>query len=412
MFDNILYQEVTKTLASNIQELTLPPALLFCGKRYSGKLSCALELARVLSCTEGKGAWNCSCPSCKKHKALTCDNVLLLGTCDCLYEIKASIKTLCFVIENSQEGLNATVSFFVRAVRKLLMRFSPVLWETDEKLSKFSSILENINDLIEDFENKTSFDAQTVQKKCDKIEKLCEKLQDSFMYISIPVLQVRNASAWVHSTSTNKKIVIIQNADCMQDSARNSMLKILEEPPSDTFFILTATKKSNILPTILSRVRVYNFRERSSLEQAQLIKRIFHNITNEGIANENTTIEDLLLSYSNVQLSVVENKAHDFFQAATNTDANFNDNFPSIEALIKECGGFTSANIRNIFLTKLLYEAKKIAQKDARLCHMGLEIAQMINTSYIAQNIYNQSPTPMLEALWQNIINITQKHQG
>ena len=80
---------------------------------------------------------------------------------------------------------------------------------------------------------------------------VAEKLEDDFLYDSIPVNQVRNASAWARlSPSDKKKILIIENADRMQDAARNAFLKVLEEPPADVVFILTTTRRGAIMPTI------------------------------------------------------------------------------------------------------------------------------------------------------------------
>lgn len=49
------------------------------------------------------------------------------------------------------------------------------------------------------------------------------------------------------------KVYILGNAHCMNESAQNAILKILEEPPSYAVFILTAVNKSMLLETVLSR---------------------------------------------------------------------------------------------------------------------------------------------------------------
>jgi DNA polymerase-3 subunit delta' len=49
------------------------------------------------------------------------------------------------------------------------------------------------------------------------------------------------------------KIVVIADADRMTPAAANSILKMLEEPPRNWIFILTASESSRLLPTILSR---------------------------------------------------------------------------------------------------------------------------------------------------------------
>lgn len=52
---------------------------------------------------------------------------------------------------------------------------------------------------------------------------------------------------------TGKRIVLINNADSMNKAASNALLKILEEPPSETTFILLTTNYYSIIPTIRSR---------------------------------------------------------------------------------------------------------------------------------------------------------------
>ncbi len=49
------------------------------------------------------------------------------------------------------------------------------------------------------------------------------------------------------------KAVVIQNADTMVPAAQNKLLKVLEEPPDKTVFLLSAPPGKNILPTVLSR---------------------------------------------------------------------------------------------------------------------------------------------------------------
>jgi DNA polymerase-3 subunit delta' len=55
------------------------------------------------------------------------------------------------------------------------------------------------------------------------------------------------------------KVMVLTGADLMTVAAANSMLKILEEPPDQTIFILTAENGDNILPTVLSRCQVIKF---------------------------------------------------------------------------------------------------------------------------------------------------------
>lgn len=55
------------------------------------------------------------------------------------------------------------------------------------------------------------------------------------------------------------KVYIIDEVHMLSQSAFNSFLKTLEEPPAHAIFILATTEKHKIIPTILSRCQVYDF---------------------------------------------------------------------------------------------------------------------------------------------------------
>lgn len=59
--------------------------------------------------------------------------------------------------------------------------------------------------------------------------------------------------------SARHRVVIIAKAQTMNPEAANALLKILEEPPQRTTLILTASHRSELLPTIVSRCRQIAF---------------------------------------------------------------------------------------------------------------------------------------------------------
>ncbi len=71
----------------------------------------------------------------------------------------------------------------------------------------------------------------------------------------------------------NHKVYIITRGDLLRDHAANMFLKTLEEPPSDTTFILMARTKSNVLPTIISRCQTLVFRRLPDEESIGIVKR-------------------------------------------------------------------------------------------------------------------------------------------
>ncbi|HYR02031.1 MAG TPA: DNA polymerase III subunit delta', partial [Syntrophobacteria bacterium] len=56
-----------------------------------------------------------------------------------------------------------------------------------------------------------------------------------------------------------KRVILIHEAETMRTEAANALLKILEEPPPDNLFILTAPDSTALLPTIASRCLCLRF---------------------------------------------------------------------------------------------------------------------------------------------------------
>ena len=81
---------------------------------------------------------------------------------------------------------------------------------------------------------------------------------------TIPISLIRNLKKelFLKSVDSGRKIVLIFDAHklCVGDgSSANAILKILEEPPANTTFILVSDYKGQLLPTILSRCQIINF---------------------------------------------------------------------------------------------------------------------------------------------------------
>jgi DNA polymerase-3 subunit delta' len=56
------------------------------------------------------------------------------------------------------------------------------------------------------------------------------------------------------------RVFLVEEAERLTVQAANSLLKILEEPPVGSVFILTAASQHAMLPTVVSRCRVFTFR--------------------------------------------------------------------------------------------------------------------------------------------------------
>lgn len=280
MFENLLFQErAASQLASMVQQDRVPPVLLFAGPEASGKLTAGLELARVLSC-EKNGAWNCDCQQCMRHRSLTNPDLLLFGPRDITQEPRVTADV--FLRAPSQSSWYA----FIRSVRKLLKRFDPALWDGEEsRLSKAAPAIESIEEMIQELGDQSRPGRLSDQKECalpQKAQSLVEKIVESAAGLEsavpdgIPVFMVRNMSAWAAMSPSGRiKLVIMQNADTAGESARNAMLKILEEPPSTVRFVLTSSRRATVIATILSRAQLIAFEHRTPQQAQAIVSRLF-----------------------------------------------------------------------------------------------------------------------------------------
>jgi len=71
-----------------------------------------------------------------------------------------------------------------------------------------------------------------------------------------------------------KKVYIIDEVHMLSTQAFNAFLKTLEEPPPYAIFILATTEKHKILPTILSRCQIYDFKRISTESIIEHLKEI------------------------------------------------------------------------------------------------------------------------------------------
>lgn len=396
MFENLVKQTATNTISQDIKNNVFPSTVLFSGNDATGKLSSALEIARVFSCTaETKGIWTCECPSCLKHKALTCTNLMLLGPRDCSPEISAAKDTFVRAYRDNTKYLPAARYLFLRSIRKLTLRFNGILLSKDNNLSKIGTIMEEINDNLEliDFPRPLVPFDQAV-KICEQLEKICYKLESEYLYDSIPINQIRNMEEWAHIKSEEgKKTIIIENADRMQVSVRNALLKILEEPPEDCIFILLTTKRNAVMQTILSRVRTYNFVDRDLETQEKVIKLVFHNEYFKG------PVIDYLQTFLPVPAKTIKEEAVKFY--TTITHGSIVDTGKVVEA----CGKFEPRIELKLFLNDITNQLKPLYnnQTGTEAC---AQLLQLIKNTWENVTLYNQSVTAALEILVRDISKI------
>ncbi|MGN6196869.1 MAG: DNA polymerase III subunit gamma/tau [Ginsengibacter sp.] len=120
------------------------------------------------------------------------------------------------------------------------------------------------------------------------------------------------------------KVYIVDEVHMLSSAAFNAFLKTLEEPPPFAIFILATTEKHKILPTILSRCQIFDFKRitnNDTVEHLQEIcekehitadKTALHIIAqkSEGCLRDSLSILDKIVSFTNGELTYSNTLEH------------------------------------------------------------------------------------------------------
>ena len=120
------------------------------------------------------------------------------------------------------------------------------------------------------------------------------------------------------------KVYIVDEVHMLSSSAFNAFLKTLEEPPPYAIFILATTEKHKILPTILSRCQIFDFKRitnNDTVEHLQEIcekeeitaeKTALHVIAqkSEGCMRDSLSILDKIVSFTNGEVTYKNTLEH------------------------------------------------------------------------------------------------------
>lgn len=120
------------------------------------------------------------------------------------------------------------------------------------------------------------------------------------------------------------KVYIIDEVHMLTSSAFNAFLKTLEEPPPYAIFILATTEKHKILPTILSRCQIFDFKRITTNDTVQHLEEICEkedikaerpalqviSQKSEGCMRDALSILDKIVSFTNGELSYQNTLEH------------------------------------------------------------------------------------------------------
>lgn len=226
LFSQVIGQEETKDrLRRSFREGRIAHALLFLGPEGSGNLALALAFAQYVSCQNKSDLDACGhCATCKKHSTLQYIDLYF---------------SFPFIRKDDETNSDT----YMDSWREKL-KASPYL-----SLEEWRSTMDGANKQV--------------------------------------IFPVKEASTIIKRLSLRAyegayKFMIIWMADYMKEDTSNKLLKILEEPPEKTIFLLVAGSKENMLATILSRVQVVQV---PKLEDQSMVASLLEMGVDEAKAN-------------------------------------------------------------------------------------------------------------------------------
>ena len=202
-FSEVIGQhEVKQRLIQSVSENRIAHAQLFLGPEGSGTLTLAIAYAQYINCSNRGADDSCGvCSSCNKYQKL----------------IHPDLHFAYPVASNKTVTKDPVSEDFISNWRNLVLQ------------SPYFTLLQWYEEI--DIENKQGIIGK------NESQEIIRRLN-------------------LKSYEAEYKVMIIWMAERMNDSAANKLLKMIEEPPAKTIFILIAENQGQIIPTILSRTQL------------------------------------------------------------------------------------------------------------------------------------------------------------
>lgn len=258
--DIIGQQPVKQQLAELVQHNRLSHALLFLGKEGSGALSLALAFAQYIVCEKVNG----------KNTAIQ-SGPSLFGEPEPVAskpEPQTDSCGVCPACQKAQQLVHPDIHFSYptvtrKAGEKPTAKDFITEWREFIKLSPYG----NLFDWIEQIKEKENSQGKITAEECNDI--------------------IRKLS--LKSFESEYKILIMWMPE-MLGTEGNKLLKLIEEPPANTLFVLVTENEAQVLQTIVSRCQLIKIPalETSDIEEA-LISR---NKTEPAIARQVASVSE------------------------------------------------------------------------------------------------------------------------
>lgn len=392
-----MFRELARTQAGMASRFSaeiaadmFPHASLLVGSRYSGRMTAALELARTLSCRaeEGKGEEQCRCVSCQAFRQLENTNLIVISSRDHQSVIETALA-------NFQRQRNESSRLFLlRSVRILLLQYHGALMDqaTQKNQASYDSAAQ-ASELLMDL---ATMDSDASTSSADKLVKnlraaLKPLLAASRKNTSISIAQVRAIQEWIGLTAMDgaPRIVIIEALEQATEGARNSLLKMLEEPPENVWYILLTENPGRIMQTILSRVRKYYFPMVNDEGRKRLLQECFF-----AQPEQYDSMETYFLSNGGLDCKEAVSLARRFLDGVMGRSTYENEDLAAFAAWVDESGQHAYVFRELLLLLEQDYLAGRIDASKAKA------LSGLISGTLNRAALFNQNRKLAIEGLY------------
>jgi DNA polymerase-3 subunit delta' len=98
-----------------------------------------------------------------------------------------------------------------------------------------------------------------------EINKLVKKLKAKLLEFSVNKIEdIRELNSFTNLSTDTPQAIVLQNIENCTTEASNALLKNLEEPAENIFYILTCDSVNQVLPTIVSRCEIIKLKNQTS----------------------------------------------------------------------------------------------------------------------------------------------------
>ncbi len=163
--------------------------------------------------------------------------------------------------------------------------------------------------------------------KCDSCYKALKNIHPDIIYpatgkkiIGVDGVRDLKKDALLLPNDAERKVYVFENAGTMTHEAQDALLKILEEPPHFTFFILLCSNYSDLLPTIVSRTSHITLSPLSDEDMRRVIAEKLPDISDEEALELIRTSDGVCSFLSDAENSESVNFASDIARVLISRD--------------------------------------------------------------------------------------------